>query len=141
MCRLPHAEDRNSGGAQQLREFTHLQIHLADDDGQVQDSQPLHVVPYRQVYGLGNKGTDDLEDDFTVAGWTITSVSISRKFPAVDHWQLIRLMLAELRSLGSFFRRTWDLSPGWNCFYQCPLPGAGTEIGKFVFHPDRAEAT
>src|ERR1700722_18135505 len=71
MRSLPHAEDRNPGCAWHLREFTHLQVHHTSDDRQVQDSEPLHLLSYGQVYGLGNEGTDDLEDYLSVASRTI----------------------------------------------------------------------
>ena len=71
MRSLPHAEDRNTGGARQLREFSHLQIHLTVDDRQIQDSEPLHILPYGQVNGLGDEGTGGLENDLSVASRTI----------------------------------------------------------------------
>ncbi len=52
---LPHAEDRDSGRAWLLRELAYVQVHLAGDDGQVQDSQPLHILPYGQVHDWATK--------------------------------------------------------------------------------------
>src|ERR1700722_864676 len=71
---VPYAEARNPGCPRRICEFTHLQIHLAGDDRQIQDSQPLHVLPYRQVYRLGNEGTDDMENDISVASRTMRSL-------------------------------------------------------------------
>jgi len=68
MRSLPHAENRNPRCARHVCEFAYFQVHLTGDDGQIQDSESLHVLSRGQVHGLGDERTGDLEDDISVAG-------------------------------------------------------------------------
>jgi hypothetical protein len=67
---LPYASDRTDH-RQRKRSQPHLPIHQPRNDGQIQDSEPLHRLPQRQVHGLGNSANENLVECFTLACRTV----------------------------------------------------------------------
>jgi len=57
---LPYAGDRKRGRARNVRARAHIPVHLSGDDGQVRDSESVHVVPQRQEHGLGERGDEQV---------------------------------------------------------------------------------
>ena len=51
---LPHAEDRGRD-SRRLRARAHLRLHHSGDDGQIQDSESVHVLPHGQEHRMGRR--------------------------------------------------------------------------------------
>ena len=67
---MSHAEDRTDD-QRQLCERAHVSIYFTGGDGAVGDSEPLHLVPYGEIYRVGDEGVEGLDNDLTLASGAV----------------------------------------------------------------------
>src|SRR5579863_3680174 len=64
---LSHAEGRERGCAGIVRAVSYFQVHHANDERQVQNAEPVYLLPYRQDNGLGGCRVGEVAECVAVA--------------------------------------------------------------------------